>query len=107
MPRQAQLVVLADHFSWLWIISKGRTNAVKRLFDVDHDNNSYEVFEYDEGEEKAYIHHISDASATLEQNKRLQNDDPRNGYNDARDMVHMANIPVGVIYIWMTKYGVN
>jgi hypothetical protein len=79
---------------------------MKRHFESDPDNNAVETFEYDESEDKAYIHRVADVSSLIEQNKRFQNDGS-DGYNKARDMVHQAHIPIDVIYLWMTKYGVN
>ncbi len=39
----------------------------------------------------------------LERNKALQNED----FDRRSDMWHAASVPVGVMYEWLAKYGVN
>ncbi|HEX3862106.1 MAG TPA: hypothetical protein VHY35_10485 [Stellaceae bacterium] len=80
---------------------------MKRHFLTDPETGAVETFEYDETEDKAYIHRTADVSSIIESNKKRQNDGT-NGYTDKdRDMVHMAHIPIDIIYLWLTKYGVD
>jgi hypothetical protein len=79
---------------------------MKRHFLADPDTGAVETFEYDEGEDKAYIHRVADVSPIIEDNKRRANDGTE-GYNKERDMVLQARIPTDVIYLWLTRYGVN
>ena len=79
---------------------------MKRLFDVDPLSGATETFEYDESEGKSYIHRVTDVSPIIEDNKRKQTNGT-NGFNKARDNVHVAHIPSDVMYIWLTKYGVR
>lgn len=39
----------------------------------------------------------------LERNKRSQNE----GFDKSKDVWHAAHIPIGIMYEWITKHGVN
>jgi hypothetical protein len=49
------------------------------------------------------VRYESDAEPILERNKALQNE----AFDRRSDMWHVASIPVGVMYEWLTKHGVN
>lgn len=78
----------------------------KRLFGTDPLSGAVETFEYDEDTDTTIIHRREDITASLEANKRMQNSGS-DGYTPSRDMVLQASIPVGIIFEWLTKYGVN
>lgn len=75
----------------------------KTLFDANSESKAYETFEYDEDGDKVIINHRQDVTATLERNKARQNAEREKGEH----WELMADIPVGVLYEWLTKYGVD
>jgi hypothetical protein len=44
-----------------------------------------------------------DSTPVIERNKALQNED----FDRRDDMWHVASIPVGVMYEWVVKHGIN
>lgn len=49
------------------------------------------------------VRYESNDAPIIEQNKALQNED----FDRREDMWHAASIPVGIMYEWLAKYGVN
>lgn len=78
----------------------------QRFFDRDPYTGAVETFEYDEDTDKVIIHRQEDVTTSLENNKRAQTDGT-DGYNEDRDMVLQASIPINVIYEWATRHGVR
>jgi len=78
---------------------------MKRLLDVDPDSGAQEWFHYDETTDNWAVQRVENVGAQLDANKRahLHTD----GWNKARDMRHVASIPIGIMYEWATKYGVR
>jgi hypothetical protein len=79
---------------------------MKRLFDYDPTTGNTQYFHHDDETDTSYIQNVSDDTDIIDDNKRRINDGT-NGFNHDRTNVHVANIPIGVIYIWRTKYGVD
>lgn len=79
---------------------------MKRFFDHDPTTNTTQYFHHDDENDTSYIQNVSDVTDIIEYNKARQTDGT-NGFNATRDNVHVANIPIGVIYLWRTKYGVD
>lgn len=49
------------------------------------------------------VRYECDNNPVIERNKALQNED----FDRRADMWHVASIPVGVMYEWLVKHGVN
>jgi hypothetical protein len=64
-----------------------------------------EFFGIDEYTGQIVIKRDYDVSTVLDENKRRQN--LNDGYSPTRDLQHVASIPVGVIQLWIQKYGVD
>lgn len=78
----------------------------QRILDIDPLSGAVETFEWDHSEDRAIIRRIEDVEPVIEANKREQNSG-HNGYTPSKDMRKAATVPVGVIYEWLDKYGVN
>jgi hypothetical protein len=79
---------------------------MKRFLDFDPLTGKTATFEYDEGENKAYVHEVTDVGPTIERNKAEQNDGT-GGWNADKSLRRVARIPNAVIELWKIKYGVN
>lgn len=75
----------------------------KTLIDYNHMTGLHVWHEYNEADDATIISYTSDAAPVLDQNKREANDQ----YGRMGDMQKVASIPVGVMYEWLTKYGVR
>lgn len=75
----------------------------KRLLDYNPMTGLEIWHEYNEADDTTVVHYKSDAKAILDQNKR----DASNAVGSMGTMVRAASIPAGVMYEWLTKYGVN
>ena len=74
------------------LIDDGSFNGVKKY-----------IRAYDENEGTVEVKYTSDVEAQLNRNKALQNED----FDRKSEFWHVAHIPVGVMYEWLTKHGVN
>src|ERR1700722_20221875 len=79
---------------------------MKRILDTDPTTGTTSTFEYDDGEDKAYVHQTTDVAPILEQNKRQQTDGT-GGWNKDRSMREVANIPFAVAEKWRLELGVD
>ncbi len=75
----------------------------KQLIDYNPDTGLQVFHEYNDADDISAIHYRADATPILDQNARERSD----ATGPMGDMVKVASIPVGVVYEWMTKYGVN
>lgn len=78
----------------------------KRLLDYDPLSGISTFHHYDHDSKQTIIEYVQDASPYLERNKAAQLQD------NAKQQIknnwwHVASIPVGVQYKWMTQHGVN
>lgn len=71
-----------------------------------HEDGGAEVFHFDEAEQTFAIQYTADVEPVIEYNKARQADGT-GGWNAARDMRHVARIPVWVIMHWVKTYGVD
>lgn len=77
----------------------------RRFFDYDPETGAVETFHYDEETDTFAIQRAEDVGIVLDRNKELANH--TTGWNADKTMRHAASIPIGVIYEWITKHGVN
>jgi hypothetical protein len=56
--------------------------------------------------DKFHIQYTQDVEPIIEANKIAQQAS-NNGYSPSKDLKHVASIPVGVILVWMERYGVD
>lgn len=78
---------------------------MKRLFDIDAETGTREIFHYDELTQQATIETVTDAEPVLNVNKALYNDG--DGYSPSRELKRAASIPMGVVLLWHQRYGVD
>ena len=76
---------------------------MRRLLDASGD--VIQVFHYDETENRPVIQTWHDPTAIIEWNKAKKVAD--DGYNKARDLRHVARLPLGIVYQCLAKYGVE
>lgn len=74
------------------LIDDGSFNGVKKW-----------IRAFDEDEGTVQVKYESDIEKQLDRNKALQNED----FDRRSEMWHVAHIPVGIMYEWLTKHGVN
>jgi hypothetical protein len=79
---------------------------MKRPLDFDPLTGKRSTFEFDEGEDRALVHEVTDVTSVIEQNKRDQNDGT-GGWNADKSLRHVARIPPAVCEFWRLVYGVN
>lgn len=79
---------------------------MSRLFDIDPWTGAVETFDFDEATGTAIIKRVEDVEPVIEANKRSLTSG-HNGYTPSKDMRLAASIPIGVVYEWLTKHGVN
>lgn len=75
----------------------------KRLLDHDPLTGLKTFHQYDASSDTTVLSYEADAQPILDRNKALQAENT----GPMGDGVLAASIPVGVIYEWMTRYGVN
>lgn len=63
------------------------------------------TFDFDEGTGQALIGTHQNVEGILEYNKAMASTDAFRGQDN--DFWHVAEIPIGVQYEWLTKYGVD
>jgi hypothetical protein len=77
---------------------------VKRYFDTDKQTGATQTWE-EVGDDISIGYTTRDIGPEIERNKRWANDGT-NGWNKSRDMVHVAHIPIDVVYKWVELYGI-
>jgi hypothetical protein len=77
----------------------------KRILEIDPDTGAVTTFEYDELAETYRVTKTVDVTSTLEANKELAS--VSDGWTPSRDMRHAARIPMDVLALWKTMYGVD
>lgn len=78
----------------------------KRILDRDPLTGAVEIFHYDHTNDTYTIQTVNDVSPVLERNKALYNDGT-NGWSKSREMKRIASIPMEVIMLWKTQYGID
>ena len=73
----------------------------KRLLDYDADTGLKTV--YEDTDDGFQLHYEQDAAPIIEANKIAQGE----AVNRKSEMRQVAEIPIGIQYEWLTKYGIN
>lgn len=73
------------------------------LIDFDPDTGLRKYIRAGDEPDSVDVRYESDNTAILDANKAAQTE----GLNKKAPMWHAASIPVGVMYEWLTKHGVN
>lgn len=63
------------------------------------------IFHYDRTEDRAVIERVQDVEPVLDYNARLRQ--VTDGYNKARDMKHVAEVPMVLIEKWANEAGIS
>lgn len=80
---------------------------MQQYLDTDPLSGAMSFFEHDESENRILIHQKTDVSEIIENNKRLQNDGTGGWTSKDRDFRRVASIPIALVELWCSLYGVN